>query len=71
MAWMPFLGSARDRSGNTGDFTAGKVEELKRIARFFAAAKNAPKMKITAGIPLYLVILKTGMVNLPGNGEEI
>jgi hypothetical protein len=30
-AWMPFLGSARDRSGNTG--SPEGAEELKRIAR--------------------------------------
>jgi hypothetical protein len=35
---------ARDRSGNTGGFTAGKAEELERIARFPAFyAGNAPK----------------------------
>jgi hypothetical protein len=40
MAWMPFLSSARDRSGIFAE------QKLERIARFFAvrgAAKNAPK----------------------------
>jgi hypothetical protein len=39
------LRSARDCSGNPADFTAGKVEELERKARFLAAlaARNAQK----------------------------
>jgi hypothetical protein len=41
MAWMPFLGRARDRSGNTASPRKG-AEELERIARFPA---QAPEMR--------------------------
>jgi hypothetical protein len=49
-AWMPFLGSARDRSGNTGGPEG--AEELERIARFFAEQKMRPYSHKTDGIGL-------------------